>query len=66
MTKILDKLKRVGPWHFIWISIVCSELITLVLSVAQGRIWWGNVSRETVIIGAVEITGPVPDLIQNP
>lgn len=54
MTKILDRLKRINPWHFIWISIVFSELITLVLSVVQGRIWWGRVSRETVIIGAVD------------
>ncbi len=52
--KMLDKLKRVNPWHFVWISIVCSELITVVLSVAQGRIWWGGVSRETLITGAVD------------
>jgi len=54
MTKILVRMKRISPWHFIWISIVCSELITLVLSMAQGRIWWGNISRETLIIGAVD------------
>jgi signal transduction histidine kinase len=53
-TKIHDKLKDLSPWHFIWLSIVCSELITLFLSVAQGRIWWGGVSRETLIIGAVD------------
>jgi signal transduction histidine kinase len=53
-TTILVRLKRISPWHFIWISIVCSELITLVLSMVQGRIWWGSVSRETMIIGAVD------------
>ncbi len=52
--KTLDRLKRVNPWHFIWISIVCSELITLVLSYLQGRIWWGGVSQETLITGAVD------------
>ena len=53
-TKIHDTLKRLNPWHFVWISIVCSELITFFLSMAQGRIWWGGVSRETLIIGAVD------------
>jgi signal transduction histidine kinase len=53
-TKIHDKLKHLSPWHFVWISIVCSELITLFLSVAQGRIWWGGISREALIIGAVD------------
>ncbi|HUJ17411.1 MAG TPA: HAMP domain-containing sensor histidine kinase [Nitrospirota bacterium] len=53
-TGLIDKLKQVSPWHFIWISIVSSEVITLVLSFAQGRVWWGGVSRETLIIGAVD------------
>jgi signal transduction histidine kinase len=53
-TKAIDKLKNINPWHFVWISIVSSELITLVLSVLQGRFWWGGVSRETLIIGAVD------------
>lgn len=51
---ILDKLKQISPWHFIWISILCSEVITLLLSIAQGRLWWGSVSKETLIIGAVD------------
>jgi signal transduction histidine kinase len=54
ITKTIDILKRLNPWHFVWISIVSSELITLVLSVVQGRVWWGGVSRETLIIGAVD------------
>lgn len=54
IAKILDMLKSIRPWHFIWISIVASELITWFLSTLQGRIWWGGVSRETMIIGAVD------------
>jgi signal transduction histidine kinase len=54
MTTILDRLKQISPWHFIWISIVCSEVITLLLSIAQGRIWWDGASRETLLIGAVD------------
>jgi signal transduction histidine kinase len=51
---VFDKLKRINPWHFVWISVVCSEFITLFLSLAQGRIWWGSASRETLITGAVD------------
>jgi signal transduction histidine kinase len=48
---ILDRLRRISPWHYIWIAVVCSELFTLLLSLAQGYLWWGGLSRETLIIG---------------
>ena len=51
---ILDKLKRISPWHYIWISVIFSELITAVLSMVQGKLWWGGVSRETLVIGMVD------------
>ncbi len=54
MSKILDRMKAISPWHFIWISVVSSELITWFLSTLQGRIWWGGVSRQTLIVGAVD------------
>jgi signal transduction histidine kinase len=54
ISSVFDKLKRINPWHFVWISIVSSELITLSLSSLQERLWWGHVSRETLIIGAVD------------
>lgn len=54
ITQVHEKLNRLSPWHFIWISIVASELITFLVSTVQGRIWWGTVSRETLIIGAVD------------
>lgn len=52
--RILEKLKRLNPWHFVWISILFSEVITLGLSTLQGRLWWGAVSRQTLLIGAVD------------
>jgi signal transduction histidine kinase len=54
ISNTIEKMKRLSPWHFVWISIVASELITLILSVLQGRLWWEGVSRETLIIGAVD------------
>jgi signal transduction histidine kinase len=51
---IIDKLKRISPWHYIWIAVIFSELITAALSTIQGNLWWGGVSRETLIIGMVD------------
>jgi signal transduction histidine kinase len=51
---VVDKLKRISPWHYIWISVVFSELFTAILSTIQGNLWWGGVSRETLIIGAID------------
>jgi signal transduction histidine kinase len=54
ISKTIEKLERINPWHFVWISVVSSELITFLLSSIQGRLWWMGVSRETLIIGAVD------------
>jgi signal transduction histidine kinase len=51
---IIDKLKRISPWHYILIAVIFSELITAALSTIQGNLWWGGVSRETLIIGMVD------------
>jgi signal transduction histidine kinase len=51
---IIDKLKRISPWHYIWISVLFSELITATLSTIQGNLWWGGVSRETLVIGMID------------
>ncbi len=52
--KLLDRMNRINPWHFVWISIVSSEIITFGLSVLQGRLWWGGVSKETLLIGTAD------------
>jgi signal transduction histidine kinase len=54
ISKTIEKLERINPWHFVWISIVSSELVTFILSTIQGHLWWQGVSRETLIIGAVD------------
>jgi len=54
INKLLDNLKKISPWHFVWISIVCSELITALLTTVQGYLYWGRLPRETLIIGAVD------------
>jgi len=53
--RVPDRLRRLSPWHYIWIAIVCSQALTFLLSVVQGRLWWGgSVSRETLIVGFVD------------
>jgi len=54
ISKTIEKIERINPWHFVWISILSSELITFFLSTVQGRLWWSGVSRETLLIGAVD------------
>ena len=52
--KLLDRMNRISPWHFVWIAIVASEIITFGLSALQGKLWWGGVSKETLLIGSVD------------
>jgi diguanylate cyclase (GGDEF)-like protein len=40
-----------SPWHLLWISVVLSELFTLVFSTLQSYILWGYISREVLIVG---------------
>ena len=49
--RIPDWLRRLSPWHYIWIAIISSQGFTVLLSEIQGRLWWDGVSRQTLIIG---------------
>ena len=51
---LFERLTRISPWHFIWISIVSAEIFTFLLSSLLGSIFWGRVSRETLLVGAVD------------
>jgi len=52
--KILVKQKRINPWHFIWLSVVVSELFTAFLNTIQSYIWYGKISQNLLIIGALD------------
>jgi PAS domain S-box-containing protein len=52
--KILSRLETINPWHFIWISIVISELLTAGFSALQSYLWWGKLSRELMLGGVVD------------
>jgi hypothetical protein len=52
--RISDKLKTINPWHFLWISVVCSEILTLLLTTVQCYLRWGHLSYDVLIIGVID------------
>jgi len=49
---IVDRIKSINPWHFLWIGVIFSEVLTLAASVIQSYLWWGYVPSEVLTIGA--------------
>jgi diguanylate cyclase (GGDEF)-like protein len=49
---LVDKIKSINPWHFLWIGVIVSEVLTLAASTIQSYLWWGYVPSEVLIIGA--------------
>ena len=52
--KLLSKQKLINPWHFLWLSVVFSELFTASLNTIQSFIWYGKLSPNLLIIGALD------------
>ena len=52
MRLLVDKIKSINPWHFLWIGVIVSEVLTLAASTIQSYLWWGYVPSEVLIIGA--------------
>lgn len=49
--QILRKWEAINPWHFVWIGIIASEILTTLLSVVISLLLWGNVSNQILIVG---------------
>ncbi len=54
LKKFLADLETANPRHFIWITIVVSELLAAVFNAAQSYLWWGRISRDLLLIGALD------------
>jgi PAS domain S-box-containing protein len=54
ITSINENKKPINPWHFIWIAVLISELFTALLNSVQSFIWYGKLSTELLIIGAID------------
>lgn len=52
--RVKIKKTRISPWHFLWISVIMAEVFTLAGSLVQEYFFWGHISREVLIIGAVD------------
>ncbi|MHB8881866.1 MAG: two-component system sensor histidine kinase NtrB [Thermodesulfovibrionales bacterium] len=48
---IVKKWETINPWHFVWIGVIASEILTTVLSVAISLIVWGHVSDQILLVG---------------
>jgi two-component system cell cycle sensor histidine kinase/response regulator CckA len=52
--QFFTKLKSLNPWHFLWITVILSELFTLAANSVQSYLRWGRLSYELLMIGAVD------------
>ncbi|MDA8242429.1 MAG: EAL domain-containing protein [Nitrospiraceae bacterium] len=51
MDRVINRLMAANPWHLLWLSVVLSELFTLMFSMLQSYLFWGHISREVLIVG---------------
>ena len=52
--RIIHKLKTINPWHFLWITILLSEVFGLLFNAIQSYLWWGFLSYDLLLIGAID------------
>lgn len=52
--KIIKKLKNLNPWHFLWIAVLCSGIFTAIMNSILSLLWWGDVSADLLVIGAID------------
>ncbi len=51
---IIIRQKSFNPWHFIWISVIISELFTAFFNIVQSYLWFGEISPQLLIIGTID------------
>ena len=54
MSRFLHTLKKMNPWHFLWIGAIAAELFTILSSFIASTLLWGRLSLEVVIIGIID------------
>jgi diguanylate cyclase (GGDEF)-like protein len=55
LNKIAEITKSINPWHFLWISVIVSEVLTNSISSALCYLIWRKApSREILVIGAID------------
>ena len=51
---LFTKQRSFNPWHFVWISVVISELFTALFNIVQSFLWFGEISLQLLIIGMID------------
>lgn len=51
---IADRLRSINPWHFLWVTVILSQLFTAALNAIQSYLRWGFISSELLAIGALD------------
>jgi diguanylate cyclase (GGDEF)-like protein len=52
--KIIEKIKSINLWHFVWGVVAIAETSTALTSAIQSYMWWGYVRFDIMIIGAID------------
>jgi PAS domain S-box-containing protein len=54
ISKVLNRLGKINPWHFLWISILISIILGLIFNTIQSYLWWGFLSGDLLLIGVID------------
>ena len=54
MNRIIHKLQTMNPWHFLWMSILLSEILGIIFNSIQSYLWWGYLSRDLLLMGLID------------
>lgn len=52
--RIIQTLKTINPWHFLWMSVLASIIFGVILNTIQSYLWWGFLSRDLLLIGIID------------
>jgi PAS domain S-box-containing protein len=51
---ITGRLRSLNPWHFLWITVLLSQIFTAIFTALQSYLHWGFISREVLLMGAID------------
>ncbi|CAG0979254.1 partial putative diguanylate cyclase DgcE, partial [Anaerolineae bacterium] len=54
-SSIIRKLRTMNTWYLVGLSVISSETITALLSIALMLIGWGKISFDVLLVGAIDV-----------
>jgi hypothetical protein len=52
--QMLEKVKSINKWHYLWIGVIISEIFTAIASAAESYLLWGHLSSEVMTVGVID------------